>query len=274
MTEPFTLVDDPDDPRLTRFRLGERGLTNRLQRRDDSGDGLFMAEGDLVVERALDAGCVAVAALVDAQRPPAVATRLQETVEVFAGGERMRAVVTKMGMPYSVIALFERPPRSTLDDLAAATSRLVVCEAVDNPVNVGSIVRNALGLGWGGLVIDRTSCDPLARRSMRVSMGQALALPHARVDDVPSAVRTLVAAGWAVAALTPADDALALDDPVVSGWSDRPVALVLGSERSGLTAETMEAATARVSIPMHAGVDSLNVAAASAIACWHLRSRS
>ena len=274
MSEPFTLVDDPDDPRLARFRLGERGLTNRLQRRDDSGDGLFVAEGDLVVERALEAGCVPVAALVDAQRPPVVASRLQDHVEVYAGGERMRAVVTRMGMPYSVIAVFERPPRSTLDQLATTTSRLVVCEAVDNPVNIGSIVRNALGLGWGGLVVDATSCDPLARRSMRVSMGQALALPHARVDEVATAVGSLVAQGWAVAALTPAHDAVPLDDPTIAAWRSGRIALLLGSERSGLTAAAMAAATARVTIPMHAGVDSLNVAAASAIACWHLRSGS
>jgi tRNA G18 (ribose-2'-O)-methylase SpoU len=271
MSTSFTLVDDPDDPRLARFRLGERGLTNRLQRRDDSGDGLFMAEGDLVVERALEAGCVPVAALVDAQRPPDVARRLQETVEVYAGGETMRAVVTRMGMPYSVIALFERPPRATLAELAGATTRLVVCEAVDNPVNVGSIVRNALGLGWGGLVMDGTSCDPLARRSMRVSMGQALALPHARVDDAPTAIRSLVEAGWSVFALTPAPDALSLDDVSLDAARHGRVALVLGSERSGLTPEAMAAATARVAIPMHSGVDSLNVAAASAIACWHLR---
>lgn len=274
MSTPFTLVDDPDDPRLARFRLGERGLTNRLQRRDDSGDGLFAAEGDLVVERALEAGCVPVAALVDAQRPPTVARRLQEQIEVYAGGETMRAVVTRMGMPYSVIALFERPQRTTLADLAVATTRLVLCEAVDNPVNVGSIVRTALALGWEGLVIDATSCDPLARRSMRVSMGQALALPHARVDDAASAIRTLVAADWSVVALTPAPDARPLDDPALHAMRSGRVALVLGSERSGLTSGAMAAATARVAIPMHADVDSLNVASASAIACWHLRAGS
>lgn len=271
MSTPFTLVDDPDDPRLARFRLGERGLTNRLQRRDDSGDGLFMAEGDLVVERVLGAGCVPVAALVDAQRPPDVALRLQQSIEVYAGGERMRAIVTRMGMPYSVIALFERPQRASLAELAATATRLVVCEAVDNPVNVGSIVRNALGLGWGGLVVDGTSCDPLARRSMRVSMGQALALPHARVDDAPDAIRWLTDGGWSVVALTPAHDARPLDDPSLDAMRSGRVALVVGSERSGLTTEAMSAATARVAIPMHADVDSLNVAAASAIACWHLR---
>jgi tRNA G18 (ribose-2'-O)-methylase SpoU len=249
------------------FRLNERGLANRLQRRDDGGDGLFMTEGDLVVERALEAGCVPAMALVDAQRPPAVTERLLGRVPVYAGGDRMRASITKLGMPYSIVALFERPARSTVDQLAATAQRLVLAEAIDNPLNIGSIVRNALGLGWHGLVFDATSCDPLARRSMRVSMGHALHLPHARTPDMVATVRTLVADGWTVVALTPADDAVPLDQVP----SAEKVALLVGAERVGLTEEAMAAATVRASIPMYAGVDSLNVAAATAIATWHLR---
>jgi len=249
------------------FRLNERGLANRLQRRDDGGDGLFMTEGDLVVERALEAGCVPAMALVDAQRPPAVTERLLGLVPVYAGGDRMRASITKLGMPYSIVALFERPARATVAELASSASRLVLAEAIDNPLNIGSIVRNALGMGWQGLVFDATSCDPLARRSMRVSMGHALHLPHARTDDMVGAVYRLVADGWTVVALTPADDAVPLDQVEPT---DR-VALLVGAERVGLTEEAMAAATVRASIPMHAGVDSLNVAAATAIATWHLR---
>lgn len=267
----FVIVDDPHDPRLATFRLNERGLTNRLQRRDDAGDGLFMAEGDLVVERALQAGCVPRAALVDAARPPAVADQLAERIEVFAGGDRMRAEVTKLGMPYSIVALFERPPRATAGDLATSTTRLVLVEAVDNPLNIGSIVRNALGMGWQGLVFDETSADPLARRAMRVSMGQSLHLPHARVRSMPDTVTDLVAGGWTVVALTPADDSLPLDE--VPTDDDARVALLVGSERAGLSDSAMAAATHRAAIPMHAGVDSLNVAAASAVACWQFRPR-
>lgn len=266
---PFVVVDDPDDPRLGTFRLNERGLANRLQRRDDTGDGLFMAEGDLVVERALEAGCVPVAALVDAARPPDVAFALADRIEVFAGGDRMRAEVTKLGMPYSIVALFERPPRASADALAAACTRLVLAEAVDNPLNMGSIVRNALGMGWQGLVFDETSVDPLARRAMRVSMGHSLHLPHARVRSMPATVSTLVAQGWQVCALTPAPDAV----PLHHVTPTHRVALLLGAERVGLTAEAMSAASVRVSIPMHAGVDSLNVANAAAVACWHLGQR-
>lgn len=267
MTDGFIVVESPDDPRVAPFRLNERGLANRLQRRDDGGDGLFMAEGDLVVERALEAGCVPVMALVDGARPPALAARLMAQVPVFAGGDEMRRSITQLGMPYSIVALFERPARSTVGELATTCTRLVLAEAVDNPLNVGSIVRNALGMGWQGLVLDHTSVDPLARRAMRVSMGHSLHLPHARTRDMVATVRDLVAAGWTVAALTPADDALPLDEVPVT---DR-VALLVGSERAGLTDEAMAAATHRAVIPMHAGVDSLNVAAATAVACWHLR---
>ena len=262
------VVDDPDDPRVAPFRLNERGLTNRVQRRDDGGDGLFMAEGDLVVERALAAGCVPVLALVDQERPPAVTSLLAASgADVYSGGERLRAAITKLGMPYSVVALFERPPRPTAAALAARCRRLVLVEAVDNPANVGSIVRNALATGWQGLIVDGTSADPLARRALRVSMGHALHLPHARTGDLPAVARALRDDGWLVCALTPAADAVPLDEVQAA---DR-TALLVGSERAGLTTEAMAASTMRVCIPMANGVDSLNAAAATAVACWQLR---
>jgi len=261
------LIDDPDDERLAPFRLNERGLTNRAQRRDDDGDGLFMAEGDLVVERALAAGCEPAMALVDALRPPPLTERLSARCPVYAGGERLRAAVTKLGMPYTVVALFQRPARRPAADLAATARRLVIAEAVDNPVNIGSIVRNALGMGWDGLIVDATSADPLARRALRVSMGQALHLPHARTTDVPGLVRELVAQGVVVCALTPAADA----EPLDAVPRAPRTGLLVGSERAGLSPEAMGAATHRVCIPMHTGVDSLNAAAATAVACWQLR---
>jgi len=263
------LVEDPDDPRVAPFRLNERGLTNRVQRRDDGGDGLFMAEGDLVVERALEAGCVPAMSLVDAARPPGITARLAELAPVYAGGERLRAAITKLGMPYSVVSLFHRPPRAFPTDLASTAARLVVAEAIDNPVNIGSIVRNALGMGWDGLIVDATSADPLSRRSLRVSMGHALHLPYARTTDVPGLVRSLTAQGVVVCALTPAPGAL----PLYEVEPAPRMALLIGSERAGLSPAAMNAATLRVSIPMGAGVDSLNAAAATAVACWQLRPR-
>ena len=262
-------IDDPDDPRVAAFRFNERGLTNRIQRRSDAGEGLFMAEGALVVARALAAGCVPVSALVDARRPPTVTQQLINVIDVFAGGELMRTAITKMGTPYSIVALFQRPKRATADEVAARTDRMILVEAVDNPLNMGSIARNGPGLGWNGLVIDSTSADPLARRALRVSMGQTLHLPHARVSDMSETVRTLRATGWLVCALTPAVDAVPLEDVVPA---DR-VALLVGAERVGLTPDVMAAASVRAQIGMRGGVDSLNVAAATAVACWQLRRR-
>lgn len=263
----FEPVDDPDDPRLAVFRLNERGLSNRPQRRNDDGEGMFMAEGDLVVERALLAGCKPVVGLVDELRPPPVALRLAEHAPVYAGGERVRALVTKLGVPNAVVAIFRRPPRSTVEVLATTARRLVLVEAVDNPANIGAIIRNAAGLGWDGLITDHTSADPLARRSMRVSMGHAVAFPHARAADPAAAITTLSIHGFAVVALTPDAGAVDLADVPPA---ERMVVCV-GAERAGLSDALQAAATVRARIPMHEQVDSLNVAAATAIACYALR---
>lgn len=258
-------LDDPHDPRLAAFRLHERGLTSRADKRDDGGAGLFLAEGDLVVARALEAGCVPHLGLADGARIPDVARRLAEQVEVYVGGAELRRHVTRLGAPQPVIALFHRPPRPAAADLAARTRRLVVVEGVDNPANVGAIVRNASGLGWDGLVLDRTSADPLHRRSLRVAMGTAFALPHARSPDLPGLLGGLT--GHDLFALTPDPTARDIRDVAPS---DRPRAVLIGSERAGLSVDLLAAAVP-VRIAMSAGVDSLNAAAATAIACFALR---
>jgi tRNA G18 (ribose-2'-O)-methylase SpoU len=260
------LIDDADDPRLVGFRRNERGLASRRQRRDDDGDGLFMAEGDLVVERALDAGCAAVSVLVDAARPPAVIDRIPDGVPIYAGGDRVRAMVTQLGVPQGIVAIFERPQRISVERLRQQATRVVVVEAVDNPINVGSIVRNAIALGWDGMIFDYTSADPLSRRSLRVSMGQAISFPAARTTDLPAELRSLTEHGFTVCALTPAEQACDIDAISITA----KMAIVIGSERSGLSAEAIAASTHCARIPMAVGVDSLNAAAASAVACYAL----
>ena len=259
---PPIRVDDPDDPRFRQFRLNERGLASRADKRNDAGAGRFLAEGDLVVERALAAGCVPVAALVDPDRVPEIADRLE--CPVYCGGDEVRRIVSGLGMPQAVIALFRRPARPSVAELAATAHRIVVLEAVDNPANVGAIIRNAAGLGWDGLVLDHTSADPLARRSLRVAMGTAFALPHARTTDLAGELAQL--AGFTLYAMTPAADAIDLSEVATPARA----AVLIGSERAGLSSELLDLAQP-VRIPMAAGVDSLNAAAASAIACWALR---
>jgi tRNA G18 (ribose-2'-O)-methylase SpoU len=262
------MIDDPDDPRLAVFRQNDRGLSNRPARRDDDAPGRFIAEGDLVVERALDAGCRPLAALVDVDHVPAVAERITGA-PVFAAGTELRQRVARMGRVQPIVAVFERPPRTSADDLVAATDRVVAIEAVDNPANVGSIVRNAAALGWGGVLLDETSADPFARRALRVAMGTAFTLPHARSSDLAGTIGALSADGWTTVALTLADDAIDLDDIVASARC----AVVIGAERSGLSDGVAGACNVRARIPMNPGVDSLNAAAASAIACYRLRAR-
>jgi tRNA G18 (ribose-2'-O)-methylase SpoU len=258
-------IEDPEDPRYRQFRLNERGLASRTDKRDDAGAGMFLAEGDLVVERALAAGCLPVAALVDIERVPPVAAALG--CPVYGGGVAVRQAVSRLGVPLSIITLFKRPPRPSVAELAGGATRLVVVEGVDNPSNIGSIIRNAAALGWDGLVLDHTSADPLARRSLRVAMGTVFALPHARTSTLAEDLRLLD--GFDLYAMTPAATATALEE-VRPGSK---VAVLIGSERAGLSPELLALATP-VRIPMADGVDSLNAAAATAVACYALRGQS
>ena len=261
-------VDDPADPRLAEFRLAERGLANRADKRDDAGAGLLLAEGDLVVERALAAGCKPYLALADGEQLRPVAHVLAEQIDVYLGGAEVRRFVTGLGMPQPIVALFHRPPRPAAATLAAAARRLVVVEGVDNPVNVGGIVRNAAALGWDGLLLDHASADPFARRALRVSMGTAFALPHARSRELVGVLATLRDdPDVDLYALTP--DSAAVDIRTLAPDPGRRRAVLIGSERAGLSAAVLAAATP-VRIPMAAGVDSLNAAAATAVACFAL----
>jgi len=260
-------IDTVDDERLEVFRLRDRGLTTRADKRDDTGAGLFLAEGDLVVSRAHAAGCRAVAALADAERVPAIADRLG--IDVFVGGDQIRRLVTGLGMPHPIVAVFERPPRPSAVSLSARSHRLVIVEQVDNPANIGGIVRNAAGLGWDGVLLDGASADPLSRRALRVAMGTAFTLPHARTTDLLGMLADEVASRDLLA-LTPVPGAPAIDDVVPRLDPARARAVLIGSERAGLSDEVLDLCQP-VRIPMTDGVDSLNAAAASAIACFALR---
>ena len=257
-------VGAADDPRLAEFRFNERGLASRTDKRDDTGAGLFLAEGDLVVERALAAGCRPYAGLADGNRIPPVAERLIAAgADVYVGGDELRQMVTGLGFPHPIVALFHRPPRPPAGELLARCERLVIVEGVDNPANVGGIVRNAAGLGWDGLLLDHTSADPLARRALRVAMGTAFTLPHARTRNLAEAIGG--DHGLTLYALTP-------DPGAADIRSVRPAgrrAVVIGSERAGLSAEVLSLCTP-VRIAMASGVDSLNAAAAAAVACYAL----
>ena len=237
-----------------------------IQRRN--GGPLFIAEGDLVTERALAAGCEPVAVLCSEKG----ARRLAEFAPdyerySFYATEELRRNVTGLGVPLEVISLFKRPEPSNADELLQRFRFGVLADNVDNPVNVGSIARNMAAMGWDALFLDNNSADPLARRALRVSMGNAFHVPHARVSDTAEFVRAAAADGVVTIALTPAADAMPMRDVRLH---DQRRLVVLGSERDGLSDDVLNACTLRVRIEMQDGIDSLNVAAASAVACYTL----
>lgn len=264
---PLTAITDEGDPRLDPFRWRERRLTGVLQQR--AGNPLFIAEGDLVTERALAAGCSPVAVLVSEKgeaRLAAFAPGYERYT--YLTSEHLRRNITGLGVPLDVIALFQRPMPSDASVLANTFTRGILVDHVDNPVNIGSIARNAAAFGWDAMFLDDNSADPLARRALRVSMGNSFRVPHARLSDVIAFVQMLNAQGVATIALTPDTDATPLRSVKIDG-ARRLV--LFGSEREGLDTAVMLACSHRVRIEMQLGVDSLNVAAASAVACYTLR---
>lgn len=236
--------------------------------------GHFVAEGDLVVERAMAAGCAPVALLTDAESPAAVAITMPDHVPVFAARAEARRMLTGLGVALDVIGLFERPPVMAVEDLVSSSRHLLIAEDVDNPTNIGAIARSAAAFGVDGLVLDRNSADPLARRALRVSMGTALHMRHSRVDGIPSIVPLLRAHGFVVCGLTPRASAADIAEVGRLLPASARVAIVLGSEREGLSPETLATIDHAVRIPMAPGIDSLNVAAAAAVACHSLLART
>jgi tRNA G18 (ribose-2'-O)-methylase SpoU len=266
----ITTISSSQDPRLDPLRLGERQLTTIAQRRSTLAAGRFIAEGDLVVARALDAGYKPEVVLCDGEQANRFATDI-----TALGGQCLTADIdirreaTGLGVPLSALGVFFRPtPLTQLEVLEHAT-RVIVAEAIDNPSNIGAIVRCATGLGWNGLICDTTSADPLSRRALRVSMGAAFNLRFARSNDISETLKTLHGRGYTVLALTPNSSATELTK--VSLQQNTPRALVFGSERAGLSDEALACANYQVRIEMNPAIDSLNVAAAAAIACYALR---
>lgn len=262
-------VVDPDDPRIMAY-TGMRDHDLRLRRESPGGDlaGIFIAEGDVVVERALAAGYRIVSVLIDATRTKGLPTTIPDQTTVFVAGPDVVRHITGMAVHRGMMAVFERRDEPPLEIVLAQATRAVVVERVVNPTNLGIIARSARGLGADALLADPTSVDPLYRRASRVSMGEIYALPFARLPRFPEGLDVVAKHGFRLIALTPEESAASIDDLVFD--PSEKVALVLGSEGPGLEEATMDRIGLRVRIPLHGGVDSLNVAAAAAIACYVL----
>jgi tRNA G18 (ribose-2'-O)-methylase SpoU len=264
------LLDDPLDPRVREY-AHLRAATLRLRAEGPGGarDGVFIAEGELVAERALRLGYRMRSLLLLEQRVERFGGIAPEGVPVYLATAELMRSITGFAVHRGVLAAFDRKPLPDAAELLRDARRVVVLEDVNNHTNVGAIVRSASALGIDALLLDPNSCDPLYRRSLRISMGEALSLPHARTAPLPAGLAPLRAAGFVLAALTPGPQAIDIAE-VAAAAHDR-LALLLGTEGAGLSPDVLAEADVQVRIPLAAGVDSLNVAAAAAIAFYALR---
>jgi tRNA G18 (ribose-2'-O)-methylase SpoU len=262
---PVHVITDPDDPRLADYHE----LTDvALRTKFEPPHGLFIAEGELVLRRALRSGYRARSVLVDVKRVDQLADAAPADAPLYAATQSVLERVTGFHVHRGVLASFHRKPLTAAAEVLAAARRLVICEDVNNHTNLGAIFRVAAALGMDGVLLSPSCADPLYRRSVRVSMGEVFAIPYARLEPWPSGLDLVRGAGFSVLALTPAPDALPIQ--ALGEAQRRRPALVLGAEGPGLSAGAMAASDQRVVIPMARGVDSLNVAAAAAVACWEL----
>jgi tRNA G18 (ribose-2'-O)-methylase SpoU len=264
------LVAHVDDERLRDYV----GLTDvALRSRREPELGLYLAESDKVIRRALDAGHRPRSLLLAEKwlepLAPLVARVQAAGAPVFAGAPDVLEAITGFNVHRGAIASMHRPPLPDLAELLAGARRVVVLEDVVDHTNVGAAFRSVAGLGADAVLVTPRCADPLYRRAVRVSMGTVFQVPWTRIEPWPESVGTLRELGFTVAALALRPDAVPLDE-VAADPPDR-LALVLGTEGDGLAPATVAAADLAVRIPMRGGVDSLNVAAAAAVAAWALR---
>lgn len=269
-----------DDPQLDAYaRLTEAQLRSRLE----PEKGIFIAESSKVIERALDGGMQPLSFLMDQKwieplRPLVERASAEQGVDlpVYVLPHDELKKLTGFELTRGALAAFRRPPLPAVEDVLAGARRVAVLEDITNFTNVGAIFRSAAALGVDAVLVTPTCCDPLYRRCVRVSMGTVFQVPWTRIgatkEDWPGAGLDLLhRLGFKAAALALSHDSVTLDDPRLK--AEEKLALVLGTEGDGLAPETIAQCDYTVLIPMQHGVDSLNVAAASAVAFWELRAR-
>jgi tRNA G18 (ribose-2'-O)-methylase SpoU len=256
-------VDAADDPRLADYRdLRDVQLRQHLE----AEHGLFIAEGEKVVRRAVEAGFAPRSFLMAPRWLDGLADVLTGTdAPVYVVSEALAEEVTGFHVHRGALASLHRRPLPSLEDVVDGARSVLVLEDVVDHTNVGAIFRCGAALGFDAVLVAPRCADPLYRRSIKVGMGAVFTMPWTRLPDWYDALPALSRAGFTTVALTLAEDATAIEQAVTG--VDR-LALVLGSEGHGLSTRWEEAADRRAIIPMAAGIDSLNVAAAAAVACY------
>ena len=261
---PVIEISDLSDPRLTDFAHA----TDVLLKNGRGVHGLYIAESALVLERSLRAGHRPRSVLALGGTVAEAVALVGDDVPVFSGPGELLAELTGYILHRGLIASMHRPALASPQQLIADARRIVILENVVDPTNVGAIFRSVAAIGADAVLVTPRCSDPFYRRAIRVSMGTVLQVPWTRVGDWASTRELLAASGFHIAALALTDDAVSLR----SFAADAPerVALVLGTEGDGLTAEAIASADTIVQIPMRHGIDSLNVAAAAAVAMFAL----
>jgi tRNA G18 (ribose-2'-O)-methylase SpoU len=256
-------VSSPEDPRLADYRdLRDVELRKHLE----AQHGLFLAEGEKVVRRAVEAGFTPRSFLMAPRWLDGLADVLDVSpAPCFVVSEQLAEEVTGFHVHRGALASLERRPLPALDDVLAGARSVLVLEDIVDHTNVGAIFRSGAALGFDAVLLAPRCADPLYRRSIKVAMGAVFSLPWTRLTDWYDALPALSAYGFTTVALTLAPDSQPIEEAVAG--LDR-VALVLGSEGHGLSQRWEQSADRRAIIPMAAGIDSLNVAAASAVACY------
>lgn len=248
----------------------------QLRSRQDPAKALFIAESLKVIGHALDAGCEPVSMLMEEKH---IVGQAAETIArcgdipVYTGPSELLAQLTGYQLTRGILCAMRRPAEKDPGLILRAAHRVAVIEGVVDPTNVGAIMRSAAALNMDAVLLDPTCCDPLHRRAVRVSMGTVFQVSWARIGHKPATLARqglalLRAYGFKTAAMALNDCAIRIDDPCLA--AEDKLAIVLGTEGDGLPAATIDACDYCVMIPMSHGVDSLNVAAASAVAFWQL----
>lgn len=269
-------IADFSDPRLDAYaRLTEAQLRNRLEPQLD----IFIAESPKVIHRALDAGYEPVSLLMERKHLTGQGAPIIDRcgdVPVYTADDHLLARLTGYPLTRWVLCAMRRPILPTVEALCAGARRVAVLEDIVDHTNVGAIFRSAAALGMDGVLVTPGCCDPLYRRSARVSMGTVFQIPWTRIgeryDQWPQpGLDRLRSLGFQTVAMALRDNTVDIDDPGLAG--QEKLAIILGTEGDGLSPRTIAQCDHTVKIPMARGVDSLNVAAASAVAFWALRAR-
>ena len=269
-------ITDFAQPELDVFaRLTEAQLRNRLE----PEKGVFIAESPKVSARALDAGYEPVSLLMERKHIDGQARDIIARcgdIPVYTGDGDLLAGLTGYQLTRGVLCAMRRPRLPSVEELCAGARRVAVLEGIVDPTNVGAIFRSAAALNMDAVLVTPTCCDPLYRRAARVSMGTVFQIPWTRIGSAPGdwpqpGIDRLRALGFRTAAMALSDTAVSIADPQLC--AEEKLAIVLGTEGDGLATRTIASCDYTVCIPMSHGVDSLNVAAASAVAFWQLGAR-